>query len=92
MAMLARDKRYVIVRRGHIALFAALQKRYATDPNRHVIWDRRSGGDRRIALLRITVERRRGQRRMSVDGTILTTRGFFVAHAMRSRRRRAPQA
>ena len=65
--MPAQAKRYVIVQRGQVALFAALQKRYATDPNRQVIWDGRRGEDRRIARLPITVERRREQRRMPVD-------------------------
>jgi hypothetical protein len=92
MVMLAPAKRYVIVQRGQVALFAALQKRYATDPNRQVIWDRRRGEDRRIARLPITIERRRAHRRMPVDDGILTTRGYFVAHAVRARRRRMPQA
>jgi hypothetical protein len=80
--------RYVIVQRGREALFAALQKRYATDPNRFVIWDRRSGAERRAVRLAVSVERRREQRRMPVDDRALNTRGFFVARAMRSRQPR----
>jgi hypothetical protein len=80
--------RYVIVQRGRPALFAALQKRYADDPSRRVIWDRRSTEDRRIVQLPVSVERRRKQRRMPVDENILNTRGFFIAHAMRSRQPR----
>jgi hypothetical protein len=89
MVMSSRNTRYVIVRRGQRALFAALQKRYAADPSRLVIWDRRSGEDRRTVRLPVSVERRREQRRMPVDAHILTTRGFFVAHVMRSRQPRA---
>jgi hypothetical protein len=88
MVMLSRKTRYVIVQRGRQALFAALQKRYAADPSRLVIWDRRSTEDRRTVRLPVSVERRREQRRMPVDEQVLNTRGFFIAHVMRSRQPR----
>jgi hypothetical protein len=87
VVMAAQARRYVIVQRGQQALFAALKKRYAADPSRQVIWDRRAGADRRAAGLPVVVDRRRGQRRMPVDESVLATRGFFVAHVMRSRPR-----
>jgi hypothetical protein len=86
--MLSRATRYVVVQRGREALFAALQKRFAADPDRRVIWDRRSRAERRTRSLTVSVERRREQRRMPVDEAILSDRGFFVAHATRSRRSR----
>jgi hypothetical protein len=89
MVMSVRETRYVIVQRGQHALFAALQKRYASDPSRQVIWDRRSGEDRRAARLSVGFERRQAQRRMPADASVLIGRGFFVARAMRARQRGA---
>ncbi|HEV8309202.1 MAG TPA: hypothetical protein VGW35_16200 [Methylomirabilota bacterium] len=77
--------RLVIVRRGAPELFQVLRARYADDPTTAVIWDRRIIEDRRRTVRKVSVERRRGPRRFSVDSTaILNTRGFFVARAVRA--------
>ncbi|MBI1893756.1 MAG: hypothetical protein HYS14_06560 [Candidatus Rokubacteria bacterium] len=76
-----RRQRLIIVRRGATELFQELQAYFASDPNTQVISDRRGGDERRKVVQAVPGERRRGQRRMPVDPTILETRGFFVTRA-----------
>jgi hypothetical protein len=81
-----RRQRIVVVKRGAIELFERLRARFADDPDTAVIWDRRTGRERRNGALDVPVERRRGDRRYPNDHVaLLAGRGFFVVHPLRHR-------
>ncbi len=52
----------VIVQRGNLERFRALERAYRSSPSVHVIWDRRMG-DRRQASSPVAQDRRRHERR-----------------------------
>jgi hypothetical protein len=79
-----RPKRLVIVRSGATELYDLLLARFGNDPETVVLYDRR-GKPRRVRRQPTAVERRRGERRLPQDPSILVSRGYFV-----TRQREAP--
>jgi hypothetical protein len=76
-------QRIVIVRPGAIDLFERLKARFAEDPDTVMIWDRRTGQDRRRWLQSVPVERRIRRRRHPNGAAVLASRGFFVVRPIR---------
>jgi len=76
-------QRIVIVRPGAIDLFERLQAGFAEDPDTVVIWDRRTGQDRRRRVQSVSVERRTRGRRYPNGTAVLASRGFFVVCPIR---------
>jgi hypothetical protein len=72
--------RLIIVRRGETAIFQAIQQNLDRWPEgTRVIWDRREQ-ERRTVLRPVTIERRRAERRTSLD-SMWYTHGFIVVEA-----------
>ena len=76
--MATRPECLVIVRRGETEVFERLKARFANSPGVQVMWDRRVR-DRRVIIQDVNNERRRGERRMPLDATMWTIRGYFLA-------------
>jgi hypothetical protein len=68
----------VIVRRGRFSAFRALSDRLSGDETR-LIWDRRSGSDRRQAAVSVSSEERRRDRRRPPDA-LWNTMGYSIAN------------
>jgi hypothetical protein len=75
------------VRAGAAEIYERLRIRFGDDPDTSILYDRRQGGTRRSRPHTPVVERRRGERRLPQDPSILASRGFFV-----TRRRECPPA
>jgi hypothetical protein len=69
--------RLVIVKRGQLSTFRALSDQLVGDEVR-LIWDRRSGLDRRKAAAPVPSEERRQERRRPPD-ILWSTMGYSVA-------------
>ncbi len=70
-------RRLIVVRRGEVGIFRALQESLDRWPEgTQVIWDRRVR-DRRALVRPVTLERRRTQRRAEPD-SMWYTHGFIV--------------
>jgi hypothetical protein len=80
-------RRIIIVRRGDEELLERLRRRFASDPETVVRYDRRTGS-RRTAGQPTVSERRRGERRLPHEAdVVLATRGYYVIRAQQRRAR-----
>ncbi len=70
----------VIVQRGNVERFRALEGAYRSNPSVHVMWDRRVR-DRRQNEALVCQERRSGERRGAPPASWITQGYVFVEHA-----------
>ena len=75
---MVRPKRLVVVRAGETELFDRLRRRFGSDQETLIFYDRRS---RRVAPEKSSADRRRVERRLPQDPRILAARGFFVTRS-----------
>ena len=80
----------LVVKRGRLNTFRMLSEQFASVQDVQVIWDRRSGVDRRARAETVVFERRGRERRTSKDrrGPVEDYVVVTVAHAVEPHRRR----